>query len=182
VAGSTSVGSTLGRFRVGRLLGKGGMGEVYAAFDEMLERDVALKVLSEDGDAARQKKRLLREARLAAKLTHPNIATVYEVDELDGRLYIVMELLEGVALRKILLERRMKVDEAVSIARDIARALARAHASGVGTSRSRCESSSSAFRRARGDRRAVFEEGARGALRGRPRAQRCARNLRAKLG
>lgn len=107
------------------------MGEVYAAFDEKLERDVALKVLIEEGDAAIQKKRLLREARLAAKLQHPNIATVYEVDELDGRLYIVMELLEGSSLRKILNKRKVARDEAISIARDIARALAKAHSAGV---------------------------------------------------
>ena len=107
------------------------MGEVYAAFDEKLERDVALKVLVEEGDAALQKKRLLREARLAAKLQHPNIATVYEVDELEGRLYIVMELLEGSSLRKILNQRKVSREEAVSIARDIARALAKAHSAGV---------------------------------------------------
>lgn len=128
---SSLVGSTLGRFRVDRLLGRGGMGAVYAAFDEKLERDVALKVLVEEGDAALQKKRLMREARLAAKLQHPNIATVYEVDELDGRLYIVMELLEGESLRKTLKQRKLGVEEATAIARDIARALARAHAAGV---------------------------------------------------
>ncbi|MBX3221889.1 MAG: serine/threonine protein kinase [Labilithrix sp.] len=128
---SSLVGSTLGRFRVDRLLGRGGMGAVYAAFDEKLERDVALKVLIEDGDAALQKKRLMREARLAAKLQHPNIATVYEVDELDGRLYIVMELLEGSSLRRILKQRKIGVEEATAIARDVARALARAHAAGV---------------------------------------------------
>jgi serine/threonine protein kinase len=129
--GSTLVGSTLGRFRVDRLMGRGGMGAVYAAFDEKLERDVALKVLTEEGDYALQKKRLLREARLAAKLQHPNIATVYEVDELEGRLLIVMELLEGSALRKVLMQRKVSLDEAISIARDVARALARAHTAGV---------------------------------------------------
>ena len=114
-----------------RLLGKGGMGEVYAAFDEKLERDVALKVLVDDSDAASQKKKLLREARLAAKLQHPNIATVYEVDELGERLYIVMELLDGFSLRKILNRRKLPFEEALSIARDVARALSRAHSAGV---------------------------------------------------
>jgi serine/threonine-protein kinase len=107
------------------------MGEVYAAFDEKLERDVALKVLSEEGNLTTQKKRLLREARLAAKLTHPNIATVFEVDELGERLYLVMELLEGSSLRRILGERKMGIDEAIGVGRDMARALARAHAGGV---------------------------------------------------
>ena len=121
----------LGRFRVDRLLGRGGMGEVYAAFDERLEREVALKVLAEEGNLVQQKKRLMREAKFAAKLTHPNIATIYEVDELGDRLYIVMELLEGWSLRRVLSQRRMEVDEAISVARDVARALARAHAGGV---------------------------------------------------
>ncbi len=125
------VGSTLGRFRVDRWLGKGGMGAVYAAFDERLEREVALKVLLEDDGSPAQKRRFLREARLAAQVTHPNIATVYEVDEIDGRVTIVMELLEGTSLRRVLANRRLEPDEALSFARDIARALARAHKSGI---------------------------------------------------
>jgi len=106
------------------------MGAVYAAFDERLEREVALKVLLED-DGAAQKRRFLREARLAAQVTHPNIATVYEVDEIDGRITIVMELLEGMSLRKLLADRKLEPDEALHFARDIARALARAHKSGI---------------------------------------------------
>ena len=104
---------------------------MYSAFDEKLERDVALKVLLEDGETASQRKRLLREARIAAKLQHPNIATVYEVEELEDKLYIVMELLEGKALRRLLSERKVAIEEAISIARDMARGLARAHAAGV---------------------------------------------------
>src|SRR2546423_12857939 len=103
------------------------MGAVYAAFDEKLEREVALKALLEKPTDPKQRARFLREARLAAKLQHPNIATVYEVDELDGQMLIVMELLEGHSLRKHLGHRRLTVDEAVHIARDVARALARAH-------------------------------------------------------
>jgi serine/threonine-protein kinase len=107
------------------------MGAVYSAFDTKLERDVALKVVLEEGESNAQRKRLLREARIAAKLQHPNIATVYEVDELEGQLIIVMELLEGTALRKSLHERRFSTDEAIGIARDMARGLAKAHAAGV---------------------------------------------------
>jgi hypothetical protein len=123
-------GRTLGHFRIERMIGRGGMGAVYEAIDEKLERQVALKVLLHEGDSAQNRKRFLREARLAAKLTHPNIATVFEVGEFESNLYIVMEMLEGQSLRKLLVD-RISTDDALGIARDIARALARAHAAGV---------------------------------------------------
>ena len=123
-------GRTLGHFRIERMIGRGGMGAVYEAVDEKLERHVALKVLLHEGDSALNRKRFLREARLAAKLTHPNIATVFEVGEFESNLYIVMEMLEGQSLRRLLVD-RLRVDDALGIARDIARALAKAHAAGV---------------------------------------------------
>ncbi len=125
------VGERLGRFHIERLIGKGGMGEVYAAVDESLDREVAIKVLGSAVDDDAQRRRFMREARLAAKLTHPNIASVFEVGESDGRYYIVMELLEGESLRKLLSSRRLSVEEALTIGRDVARALARAHAADV---------------------------------------------------
>lgn len=125
------VGTRLGHFRIERLLGTGGMGAVYAATDERLERDVAVKVILDELDSPATRKRFLREARLAAKLTHPNIATVFEVGETDASLYIVMELLEGHSLRRRMAGRRLSVDQALVIARDLARALARAHAAGI---------------------------------------------------
>lgn len=124
-------GRTLGHFRVERMIGSGGMGAVYEAVDEKLERQVALKVLLQEGDSTPNRKRFLREARLAAKLTHPNIATVYEVGEFENHLYIVMELLEGQALRKLLATQRLRTEQCIGIARDVARALARAHTAGV---------------------------------------------------
>lgn len=124
-------GRTLGHFRVERLIGSGGMGAVYEAVDTKLERNVALKVLLNQTGNALTKKRFLREARLAAKLTHPNIATVFEVGEIENELYIVMELLEGQSLRKLLMNQRLPTADTLSIARDIARALARAHSAGV---------------------------------------------------
>ena len=107
------------------------MGAVYAATDEKLERDVAVKVVLDELDSPTTRKRFLREARLAVKLTHPNIATVFEVGETEANLYIVMELLEGQSLRRRLGGRRLPVDQALVIARDLARALARAHAAGI---------------------------------------------------
>jgi serine/threonine protein kinase len=125
------VGTVLGRFRVTRLIGTGGMGEVYAAVDSSLDREVALKVLGKALDVEPHRRRFLREARLAARLSHPNIASIYEVGDTDGRRYIVMELLEGQTLRAQMAERRLTVEESLSIARDVVRALGKAHAGDV---------------------------------------------------
>jgi serine/threonine protein kinase len=124
-------GSRLGRFRIDRLIGKGGMSEVYAAADESLDREVAVKVLGAKLDVEPHRRRFLREARLAARLNHPNIASIHEIGDSDGHLYIVMELLEGETLRSLLAKRRLTREECLSIGRDIARALARAHAGDV---------------------------------------------------
>ncbi|MBC8069876.1 MAG: serine/threonine protein kinase, partial [Deltaproteobacteria bacterium] len=93
---------TIGRFTVLREVGRGGMGVVYAAFDPQLERDVALKVLRRQGRDAddRGQGRLLREARAVARLSHPNVVTVYEVGEDRGAVHIAMELLDAVTLRR----------------------------------------------------------------------------------
>lgn len=107
------------------------MGEVYAAADEDLDREVAIKVLGSAVDVEPHRRRFLREARLAARLNHPNIASIHEVGDSDGRRYIVMELLEGETLRALLSERHLPIGEALTIARDVARALARAHAGEV---------------------------------------------------
>ncbi|MBL8946112.1 MAG: serine/threonine protein kinase, partial [Myxococcales bacterium] len=91
----------IGRFQVLREVGHGGMGVVYAAFDPQLERNVALKVLRRRGHGRddRGQARLLREARAAARLSHPNVVTVYEVGEDAGAIHIAMELLDAVTLR-----------------------------------------------------------------------------------
>jgi serine/threonine-protein kinase len=98
------VGAKLGRYRIDALLGRGGMGEVYRAYDARLEREVALKVLRRFETEREQEyrdrvERFLREARLAAKLKHPNIVTIFDVDEVDGLPLFSMELLEGRTLR-----------------------------------------------------------------------------------
>src|SRR6266498_1812062 len=88
--------TTVGRFRIVRLLGRGGMGEVYLADDPLLNRRVALKVLAPDvGDSDERRAFFQREATSAAALNHPNICTIFEVDEADGRPYIAMEAIEG---------------------------------------------------------------------------------------
>ena len=84
-------GGRLARYRIIGRLGAGGMGEVYRARDEQLDRDVAVKVLPPSAfDDPTARARLLREAKAAAALNHPNVCTVYEVGEADGRTYIAM--------------------------------------------------------------------------------------------
>jgi serine/threonine-protein kinase len=122
-----------GRYRVGALLAAGGMGEVWAARDLLLDRAVAVKVLggalAGDGRAA---ERLRREARAAGRLEHPNIARVLDLGEQDGRPYLVMELLEGESLAARL-DRAgpMAPAEAVRVVAAVADALEAAHRAGV---------------------------------------------------
>src|SRR5438093_11980166 len=96
-----AAGTKLGRYEVRSKLGEGGMGEVYRARDEKLNRDVAIKVLpaalSENADRLR---RFEQEAQAAGALNHPNILAVYDVGTHDGAPYVVSELLEGEALRE----------------------------------------------------------------------------------
>ncbi len=99
------IGTTLGHFRIVEKLGAGGMGEVYRARDEHLQRDVALKILSAamlGDDAARR--RLLREAETASALNHPHICTIHEVGEASGQAYIVMEHVRGRTLSSLITE------------------------------------------------------------------------------
>src|SRR4051812_26450600 len=95
-----AVGASLGRYRLERELGTGGMGVVHAAFDPDLERRIALKVLrvSGIGSGGGAERRLLNEARAMARLVHPNVVTVHEVGSASGRDYIAMELVEGETL------------------------------------------------------------------------------------
>ena len=117
------------RFRVLELLGTGGMGEVYLAEDARLNRQVAIKLLSDE--LARDSESLARferEARTAARLNHPNVATVYDFWQSEGVSFIAMELLEGKTLRDTLLEQKsLPVVELLDIAIQIARGLAAAH-------------------------------------------------------
>ncbi len=125
------IGQRLSHFRIVAKLGHGGMGVVYRATDETLRRDVALKVLPGTvAESDERRRRFLREARSAAAVTHPNIATVYEVGEADGHLFIAMELVAGQTLRDRMAA-GLSFAEASTVARQIASGLARAHEKGV---------------------------------------------------
>ncbi len=126
------IGSRYRHFEIERLLGTGGMGEVYLAIDMNLERRVALKFLprSLTSDPVAQG-RLLDEARSCARLQHPNIAVIHSVEE-DGGVYaICMEYVEGANLREILANRRLDVRRIVEIALGMARGIAAAHDHGI---------------------------------------------------
>jgi serine/threonine protein kinase len=96
------IGQVLGHCRVVAKIGEGGMGAVYRAYDEVLHRDVAVKVLKKEPvlDSSGRHK-LLQEARASSSLAHPNICTIHDVGEIDGDLYIVMELVEGKSLHAL---------------------------------------------------------------------------------
>jgi serine/threonine protein kinase len=121
------------RFDVVRILGKGGMGTVYLARDQRLDRLVAVKVLhAEDLAAEDRRARFLREARTAAAIRHANVATIYEVGETDeGVPFIVMEYCEGETLSQRMRRRPIEAGEFLSIARQIAAGAAAAHEGGI---------------------------------------------------
>jgi predicted Ser/Thr protein kinase len=123
------VGERFARFEILSELGRGGMGIVYLADDTSLRRRVALKVLpataASDPD---RRRRLLREARAAAAVSHPSIAAVHEVGEVDGRIYLAMEYVDGETLRARMARGRLDLDEILAIARAILAGLAAAHA------------------------------------------------------
>jgi len=119
-----------GRYRLESKLGSGGMSTVYLALDEVLDRPVAVKLLHREiSDEADQLERFRREARTAARLSHPNLVGVIDAGEDDGRPYIVFEYIEGRTLKRRLQEEgRLPVDEAVAYAIEIGRGLTAAHA------------------------------------------------------
>ena len=130
--GAGGVRGQVAHYRILGKLGAGGMGEVYRARDEKHDRDVAVKVLpASTFDDPTARARLVREAKAAAALNHPNICTVYEVGEADGQAYIAMELVEGHTLRATLAEGALPPDLLVHYARQLAEALAHAHDRGV---------------------------------------------------
>jgi len=124
-------GTKLGRYEIRSKLGAGGMGEVYLAQDTKLDRKVAIKLLPESLVADEQaRKRLVREAQAAAKLDHPNICSIHEVGEEDGRSFIVMQYVEGETLDIRMKRKRLELSESLSITTQVADALVEAHAQG----------------------------------------------------
>jgi serine/threonine protein kinase/tetratricopeptide (TPR) repeat protein len=128
--GHLPIGTRIGDYEITERLGSGGMGHVYRARHLRLECDHAIKVLRAGGDATADA-RLLAEARKAARLSHPNICTVYHVGEHEGRAYLIMELVPGVTLQQRLHGGPLPLDAARRYSFQVADALAHAHESGV---------------------------------------------------
>src|SRR6185436_10228792 len=121
------VGETVGRYRVRRSLGHGGMGEVYLARDIVLGRSVALKIVG----AGRYATPFLEEARTIARLNHPHIVQLYDFGEHSSGLYLALEYIDGITLRDRARDSLLEVDEVLRHVRAIGDALAHAHLSGV---------------------------------------------------
>ena len=129
---SPLIGRTLGHYRVVSQIGSGGMGVVYEAEDLSLGRRVALKFVPETtGANADLLARFKREAQIASKLNHPNICTIYSIEQAEGRDFITMELLEGSSLRDRIRTSALPFDEVLEIGVDICDALIAAHAKGI---------------------------------------------------
>jgi serine/threonine protein kinase len=126
------IGTTLGHYRITAKIGEGGMGEVYRANDERLDRDVAIKVLPEAvAEDPQRLARFEREAKLLASLSHQNVATLYGLEEHEEQRFLVMELAEGETLADRIKKGPIVVEDALEIARQIAEGLEAAHECGI---------------------------------------------------
>src|SRR5712691_9041241 len=127
-----SPGKRLGRYEVRSQIGAGGMGEVYLAQDTKLDRQVALKVLPAEVAVKQERmRRFVQEAKAASALNHPNIITIYEIEQIDSVNFIATEFIDGVTLRQHLNARHMKIAETLDLSVQIASALSAAHAAGI---------------------------------------------------
>jgi serine/threonine-protein kinase len=125
-------GTSLGRYEIGSKIGEGGMGDVYLAQDTKLDRKVALKVLPADVAADRSRmNRFVQEAKAASALNHPNIITIYEIEQIDTVNFIATEFIDGETLRQRMKGASLKVGNVLEVAAQIASALSAAHAAGI---------------------------------------------------
>src|SRR3989440_4791593 len=123
---------SIAHYQIIKKLGAGGMGEVYLALDTKLDRKVAIKVLQPDSLADEHlKKRLIREAQAVARLDHPNICAVYDINEADSFTFIVMQYIEGETLAEKMDLQPLELKTALAIAGQAAEGLAEAHAHGI---------------------------------------------------
>ena len=126
------IGKTISHYKILEKIGQGGMGEVYRATDTKLDRDVALKVLPEAFASDQQRMaRFSREAKVLASLNHPNIASIYGLEESDGKQALVLELVEGETLAERIQKGAIPLEESLKIALQITEALEAAHEKGV---------------------------------------------------
>ena len=124
-------GDTISRYRIIRQIGKGGMGVVYQAEDTRLDRPVALKFLPPDSFEDCDRERFLNEARAAARIRHPNVCPIYDVEEAEGQIFISMAYLEGETLTRKIARGRMEIQDAIRIGIQVASGLERAHELGI---------------------------------------------------
>ncbi len=133
-AETTPLPGAIGRYRITRKIGEGGMGVVYAGFDPELQRDVAVKLIRSGqfrGNTQRASDRLRREAQITAQLAHPNVVTIYDVGESDDGVYIAMELVDGPSLARWMRQDARTWREVVSMFFGAGRGLAAAHDEGL---------------------------------------------------
>lgn len=125
-------GTKLGKYEIKQLIGKGGMGEVYLAHDEALDRDVAIKVLLPEFCCNLDRvNRFKLEARVVSALNHPNIITIHEIGEHDGQIYIATEYVKGETLRSLLERKAITFGSALHIAEQITNGMTTAHQAGI---------------------------------------------------